>query len=335
MKFEKSGILTLGKGKTGRKKNVLEHDGVFYRISNISTSFEHSKGGNSSVFILRDVNTKTETIVKFSKYHLLIPASAKERSEMTELQKENYKFKRKRNVRFEQEIEALKIAKESSFLNIVELKFDGQLVLPPDNRVFPYFVMEKANSDLKEFILQNPELTIQDRLGICIDIMKAVKELHGKTIYHRDIKPDNILLFDNQNKDVKRWKLSDLGLIYNEMREDPIDSDGERIGPYGWLSPEAMNKVLTEKTKLNFDCKIDDYSDIFQLGKVFWFIFQGNVPIGQIEIDDFRLNSSEKEFLFSTLRSMLEYSKNRRVVMKDLEDNLHLLSQELYAVHTL
>lgn len=37
-----------------------------------------------------------------------------------------------------------------------------------------------------------------------------------------------------------------------------------------------MNKYLTEKYKLEFDCRIDDRSDVFQLGGLFWFIFNNN-----------------------------------------------------------
>ncbi len=72
-----------------------------------------------------------------------------------------------------------------------------------------------------------------------------------------------------------------------------------------------MNKFLTEVKSFldNFNCKIDHQSDIFQLGKVFWYIFQHNAPIGSIKGGDFKLKNGQ---IYSVLRTMLNYSKNRR-----------------------
>jgi serine/threonine protein kinase len=332
MNFDRGGNLYLS---PIQRHNVIEHNQVFYTLKPLSAEFESSKGGNSSVFLLEDSNENVERIIKVCKFDSPKPASSSELRQMKPSDKRDYYFKRKRNFRFSQEIEALNVAKQEGFLNIVEIFFDGQIPSRNDDRVFQYFVMEKADTDLKEFIISNRDLEPQERLSICIDIMKAVKELHGKEIYHRDIKPDNILLFNKADEDIKRWKLSDLGLIYDGKREGNIDAEGERIGPYGWLSPEAMNKVLTEKAKLGFDCLIDDASDIFQLGKVFWFIFQGNVPIGQIEIDDFQLDIKEKIYLFNILKNMLQYSKSRRNIILNLEEELQMLSHELLLVNGL
>jgi hypothetical protein len=74
-----------------------------------------------------------------------------------------------------------------------------------------------------------------------------------------------------------------------------------------------MNKLLTERTNSEFDCKIDFSSDIFQLGKLFWFILQGNLPIGLVNKDDFLTDDLE---LFELICKMLEHKKgaNRRPV---------------------
>ena len=138
--------------------------------------------------------------------------------------------------------------------------------------------MEKAESDLTEY-LKTTELTIQQRFLICTEILTGIKELHSEDIYHRDIKPDNILFINGT------WKISDLGLI--GFREDDFKAKeiGMKIGPANWMSPEAFNKMYNEGdgylNTYGFDCNLDEKSDIFQLGKLFWFIFQGNVPDGQ------------------------------------------------------
>lgn len=98
--------------------------------------------------------------------------------------------------------------------------------------------------------------------------------------------------------------------------EDELyDKKNEFIGPKGWLSPEAMNKYLSyDDSMYKFDCKIDHQSDIFQLGKIFWYILQGNVPIGGISRSDF---FDRREEVYSLLKYMLNHSKKKRPLTID------------------
>ena len=88
------------------------------------------------------------------------------------------------------------------------------------------------------------------------------------------------------------------------------------------MSPESMNKYLTEKKgfQYEFDCQIDHQSDIFQLGKVFWYIFQHNAPIGVIKENDFKVRNF---ILYSVIRTMLNHSKHRRY--SDIDEVIKLL----------
>ena len=87
------------------------------------------------------------------------------------------------------------------------------------------------------------------------------------------------------------------------------------IGPKGWLSPEAMNKYLqSDNNKYKFDCNIDHQSDVFQLGKVFWYILQGNAPIGNIRRSDFFDGHDD---IYSVLKYMLNHSKKKRPISID------------------
>jgi hypothetical protein len=77
-----------------------------------------------------------------------------------------------------------------------------------------------------------------------------------------------------------------------------------------------MNKYLSEGKNFSYDhdCAIDHQSDIFQLGKVFWYIFQHNAPIGSVIESDFLLDRD----LFSVVEPMLHHSKHRR--HSDIDD---------------
>jgi serine/threonine protein kinase len=266
--------------------NFVEHSRVFYTIEHLNGKIKKSRGGNSSVFKLIDPNTEREYAIKFCKYAV--------EDNITE------------NFRFEREVSALYIAKERKFENVIEIMFDGQKRI--DGKTYGYYVMEKADADLRDFVINN-EIAVSQKIVLCYELIKAIKELHSIDLYHRDIKPDNIFFIKKGEKGV--LKIGDLGLAKFRLEDLRKEEFQKKIGPVGWLSPEVMNKVLCEGTKYEHinDCTIDDMSDIFQLGKVLWFIFKFNVPIGQIHYADFKI---ENERLFNTIINMIQFPKNRR-----------------------
>ncbi len=279
-------------------KNIIRYENVDYLIKPLSENYNGSKGGNSNVFILIDPEDESESIIKFCKYDLNKPNP----------------FTIKRIARFNREIEALEAAKEEGFNNIIDIIFDGYHTI--GNKKFHYYVMEKADYDLTEY-LNSEEVSNQQRFLLCLDILQGIKELHSIDIYHRDIKPDNILFVNGV------WKIGDLGLIDYRESDFEIKEEGERIGPIGWLSPEAMNKYLNEgENRINryeLDCLLDSASDVFQLGKVFWYIFQGNIPIGQIRRGDFKIAD---KVLYKVFTKMIRHSKRERYSLNQIESQL-------------
>lgn len=296
-----------GNGNVTEKQNYITYEGATFFLKYLNPQYKSSKGGNSSVFILYDKNGDCdERIIKICNYY------KPNRSTPDDI--------KRRYGRFINEINVLEKFKEEKAQNIVTLYFNDVISL--NGKEFPFYVMEKGDTDLKEYLLSNQAIDNQEKVKLCLDIFNAIKELHNREIYHRDIKPDNIFLFSEGEEQEKKyvWKIGDLGLIAE--RDKDYDDLGEKIGPFGWISPEVMNKYLTEKAGIGFDCNIDDKSDIFQLGKLFWFIFQFNVPIGQIEQDDFICQIEHKDKIFQILLMMLQYSKPKRVELTILDRQL-------------
>ena len=275
-------------------KNYIKIEHKYYLLLDLNNMREN-QGSNSCIFILHDPDDELEDkIIKICRYPL-------------HCYNENKQFYNKYNDqrirRFIREIKALKKAEENKKTDVIKIFTNNKLKI--NNKTFLCYVMEKGDSNLTNYIFDNIDsIDIEEKVLLCMNILKGIEALHSLGIYHRDIKPDNIIMIDNTAK------ISDLGLIVFREKDKIIDIQGERIGPYGWLSPEVMNKALTEKIdKLHHDCTIDNKSDIFQLGKLFWFIFNGNIPIGQIENSDFIPGHN---VIFEIIKNMVQYSKSRR-----------------------
>lgn len=71
-------------------------------------------------------------------------------------------------------------------------------------------ITDLALFDLNTFLNYNKILTIKDKLPILFSIANGLAYLHKFDILHLDIKPDNILIFENNNQ--LRFVLADFGL---------------------------------------------------------------------------------------------------------------------------
>jgi len=266
-------------------------DGFEYRLDYLGDS-PGNKGGHSVV--LRLLSDEDEAkIIKICPYYT---------------EETNSRFHNLRR-RFQREIIALQKANSSSSQRIIRFEQTGKIII--SNKTFLYYVMEFADNDLANY-LDEEGITTQQRILICQDLARGIKELHSLNIYHRDIKHDNMLMCSNQ------CKIADLGLV--SFRDDDAREElGERIGAFGWESPEVMSKYYAERlAKKKFDKRykpnqasiIDDKSDVFQLGKLFWLIFTGQVPVGQIDYDD--LVEIREPTLFTLIYKMLLQNKLKR-----------------------
>lgn len=268
-----------------------------------------SIGGNSSVFRAIHPDGDESYIVKFCRY----------------LRESTYPRDQKRIERFEREIQALSQARSSSTWRecVVSIVDDGVFPVSArgERKTLRYYVMEEAESDLYGFLEKNM-LGFSQKLLLCKELMTALKGIHDIGIYHRDIKPGNILI--SNGKPV----FSDLGLINFREQDQDIDHFDERIGPIGYLSPEATNKHLAIRSRpeFAFDCWIDEKSDLFQLGQIFWLILQDEVPTGHLDVSDVRTPSGG--FFESVIQPMLQYSKDRRSSLTFVEESMAPLMKE-------
>lgn len=294
------------------KDNVIQINGIDYCFT-YSSEKGFNKGGNSIILFLYESQNIDFQNIEYGDPDLVLKILKFKKSS-------NPLFKKKSETRFEKEIEALNNCKAKKHQNVVIIEHHGNCkILNPFNNKnddYLFYTMEYAEDDLKTFIENNIHLSFKDRISLCLSISSGIKELYSLGYYHRDIKPDNIFITNDT------WKIADLGLIDERDEDLDIDSPNEFIGPRGWNSPEAMNKYLCEGKgfKENHDCNIDHQSDIFQLGKVFWYILQNNAPTGVFRQQDVIFKNNH---VYVIIRTMLNYSKRRRY--KDIDDVIKLL----------
>lgn len=307
--------------------SYINIDGLDYIVSFIiKEDGKPLRGGGNSLILklnsphpdeLGDEELPAEAIMKICKY----PLSTKNEQDLQRIE------------RFKYEIKSLIDLKDKS-QNVIQLLSHGKIKIGKQVNTrqgqkiskdeYLFYVLDYAEYTLPSFLKNNDKLSMVDKIDLCYEILNGLNELQQKGYYHRDIKADNILFVNGE------WKISDLGLSANQNDDKSLDLENEKIGPYGWLSPEVMNKVLTENkphVAPPFDCVIDLHSDFFQVGKLFWYIFQGNLPIGNLRNDDFRANDGD---LFEIILWLLQYDKKRRP--KNVEEvNAKLLPiQEKY-----
>lgn len=126
-----------------------------------------------------------------------------------------------------------------------------------------YIVMELLEGDtLKDLIEKNGKLSSELTLKYASQIASALEAAHSAKIIHRDIKPQNIVLANNNSI----AKVTDFG-IAKMSSKDTITSNASTIGSVHYFSPEHAK-----------GCYTDEKSDIYSLGVVMYEMATGTLP---------------------------------------------------------
>ncbi|GAU12821.1 hypothetical protein TSUD_73080 [Trifolium subterraneum] len=122
---------------------------------------------------------------------------------------------------FEHVSDATRILREIKLLrllrhpDIVEIR---HIMLPPSRREFRdiYVVFELMESDLHQVIKANDDLTPEHHQFFLYQLLRGLKYIHSANVFHRDLKPKNILA----NADCK-LKICDFGLARVSFNDAP------------------------------------------------------------------------------------------------------------------
>lgn len=125
-----------------------------------------------------------------------------------------------------------------------------------------YITMEYiSGQDLKGLIRQTGQLTVGKSVSIAKQICEGLSEAHRTGVVHRDLKPTNIMIDTEGNV-----RIMDFG-ISRILKEKGITGAGVMIGTLEYMSPEQVEGK-----------DIDQRSDIYSLGIIFYEMITGVVP---------------------------------------------------------
>ncbi len=155
--------------------------------------------------------------------------------------------------RFRNESKAIAVLSHPNIVRVFDVGFSDQI---------QFIVMEYIDGiTLKEYMEEQGALSWKDSVHFIIQILRALQHAHNKGIVHRDIKPQNIMMFDDGT-----IKVMDFG-IAKFAREDGKTAVDQTIGSVHYISPEQAGGGVT-----------NEKSDIYSVGVMLYEMLTGQKP---------------------------------------------------------
>lgn len=210
---------------------------------------------------------------------------------------------------FRREIRILKSLKHPNIIEVVSDAHDSER---------PYYVMPNCGKSFVE--IANSKTSELDLLGYAISFCEAIQFAHEHGVYHRDIKPQNVLLYKGV------VKVSDFGLSRFVSRDTTtITNTDMKAGTQGYMPPEFYNGVFKDGT-------IE--GDVYMIGKTLYYMFSHGKDVSNVRSESVPLK------IFSIIDKCTKNEPNQRyssvaTIVSELKDYRNLLIEAENAPKTI
>ncbi len=164
--------------------------------------------------------------------------------------------------RFQAERQALALMDHPCIAKV----FDGGST--PEGR--PWFAMELVLGRPITELCEARGLAVEARLGLFLEVCRAVQHAHQKGVIHRDLKPSNVLVAEVDGRLAP--KVIDFGIakaLEQPLVEQPFATrGGQLVGTPAYMSPEQAAG----------SADVDTRSDVYSLGVLLYEILCGGTP---------------------------------------------------------
>lgn len=164
--------------------------------------------------------------------------------------------------RFNREARAAAAVRHPNIVHILE--FDVA-----DDAPLPYIVMEYVRGmSLADRFQALATAGTEDKVRIVRQLLCALNAIHGHGMCHRDIKPQNVML--DQNNQVK---VTDFGIV--RVADSALTRAGNLLGTPNYMAPEAFESAA-----------VDARADLFSAGVVAYELLVGEQPFPGERVTD-------------------------------------------------
>lgn len=129
----------------------------------------------------------------------------------------------------------------------------------------PYLALEYLEGNSLEDVI-DPEspLSVEQALPVVKQIAIALSAAHANGVYHRDVKPENVIVVGRSS--ILKIRLIDFGVARHDYLAY-VTMDGSLMGTPPYMSPEQGT-----------NSKVDERSDIYSLGALSYALLAGEPP---------------------------------------------------------
>ena len=171
----------------------------------------------------------------------------------------------------------------------------------------PLLVMELGESSIGHRLRGDEPLSLDESVNVVRSVLNALQYLHEKNSPHRDIKPDNILIFED------RCKVADLGIVKWSDFEPGFTTGGTitrssvQLGSWFYMAPEQQEDPH----------EAIPASDIYALGVTWIEMLTGTLPSPQAVGAMAYAQPTEDAKISDLIGQMIKYDpENRPSVLK-------------------